>query len=179
MNDFDINNLSKHLFWDVDIGKLQSDTNKNFIIQRVLEYGLYKDWKKIYNYYGIQIIVEVVSKFRSLDERAVSFISLLSQIPREKILMLHFETIDTKTLELLRKIQSIPEFSSLRLVGGTSFALQIGHRKSIDLDLFGIVDCDSISISKNLNAIGKTVILQNTENIHLYVVDGIKVDIVN
>ena len=35
-------------------------------------------------------------------------------------------------------------FSDLRLVGGTALALQIGHRKSIDLDFFGIVDFDQI-----------------------------------
>lgn len=35
-------------------------------------------------------------------------------------------------------------FSDLRLGGGTALALQIGHRKSIDLDFFGIVDFDQI-----------------------------------
>ena len=34
----------------------------------------------------------------------------------------------------------IEEFSQLRLVGGTALALQIGHRISIDIDLFGKVD---------------------------------------
>ena len=64
--------------------------------------------------------------------------------------MLHYRTIDTKTLELLKKLQKIHEFSNLRLVGGTALALQIGHRKSIDLDLFGIVEADTITISKRL-----------------------------
>jgi len=86
MNNFDLNNLSKHLFWDVDINTLNADINKSFIIQRVLEYGLYEDWKKIYDYYGIQIIVNAVINFRSLDERSLSFISLLSQTPKENFL---------------------------------------------------------------------------------------------
>ena len=30
----------------------------------------------------------------------------------------------------------------MRLVGGTSLALQYGHRKSVDLDFFGILDCE-------------------------------------
>ena len=51
--------------------------------------------------------------------------------------MLYFETIDASALELLRKLQSIPNFHALRLAGGTSLALQIGHRKSIDIDLYG------------------------------------------
>lgn len=50
--------------------------------------------------------------------------------------MLHTETIAPRTLELLKRImldESLPPF---RLVGGTSLALQLGHRISIDLDLF-------------------------------------------
>jgi hypothetical protein len=49
--------------------------------------------------------------------------------------MLYYETIDATTLELLKKLFEVPEFKGLRLAGGTSLALQIGHRKSIDLDL--------------------------------------------
>lgn len=50
--------------------------------------------------------------------------------------MLYTETIAPRTLELLKRImldESLPPF---RLVGGTSLALQLGHRISIDLDLF-------------------------------------------
>ncbi len=93
--------------------------------------------------------------------------------------MLHYKTIDSKTLELLKKLQKVPEFSALRLVGGTALALQIGHRKSIDLDLFGGLFSDSLTINKRLNEIGETILLKETENIHLYVIDNIKVDIVN
>jgi hypothetical protein len=40
-------------------------------------------------------------------------------------------------MELLKKIMSEKTFSDFNLVGGTSLALQIGHRNSIDIDLFG------------------------------------------
>jgi len=36
----------------------------------------------------------------------------------------------------LRKIQTLPEFGSFYLAGGTALALQLGHRISKDLDLF-------------------------------------------
>lgn len=49
--------------------------------------------------------------------------------------MLQYETIDASTLGLLKSLLQIPDFANLRLVGGTSLALQIGHRKSIDIDL--------------------------------------------
>lgn len=93
--------------------------------------------------------------------------------------MLYYRTINTKTLELLKRLQNIPEFSDLRLVGGTSLALQLGHRISIDLDLFGLLSSDIFSISKKLDEIGTVKILNKTENINVYIIDGIKVDIVN
>ena len=40
------------------------------------------------------------------------------------------------TFSLIQQIQAIPELSDFNLVGGTSLALQIGHRNSIDIDLF-------------------------------------------
>ncbi len=93
--------------------------------------------------------------------------------------MLYYETIDSKTLELLINVQRVPEFNNLRLVGGTSLALQIGHRKSIDLDLFGEIDTDYITISKRLDNIGTVTTIKNSENIKVFIVNNIKVDIVN
>jgi predicted nucleotidyltransferase component of viral defense system len=51
--------------------------------------------------------------------------------------MLHLTTIDKETYGLLQKLSSIEIISSqFALAGGTSLALQIGHRQSIDLDFF-------------------------------------------
>ena len=56
--------------------------------------------------------------------------------------MLHKETIETGTLELLKSLQSEPLLASFNLVGGTSLALRLGHRKSVDLDMFSKEDFD-------------------------------------
>ncbi len=93
--------------------------------------------------------------------------------------MLHYQTIDTPTLELLKKLLALDVFQQMRLVGGTSLALQYGHRKSIDIDLFGILPSDSIAISASLSSLGDVKNLQNLENIKSYIINGIKVDIVN
>lgn len=50
--------------------------------------------------------------------------------------MLHTETVERTTLELLRKLQAERATESFCLAGGTALALYLGHRKSIDLDLF-------------------------------------------
>jgi len=93
--------------------------------------------------------------------------------------MLYYHSIDTKTLELLKEIRNIDLFKDLRLVGGTALALQIGHRKSVDLDFFGILNSDELAISESLKKIGTVKTLQKTENIFIFTIDGIKVDIVN
>ncbi|MEL6636243.1 MAG: nucleotidyl transferase AbiEii/AbiGii toxin family protein [Bacteroidota bacterium] len=53
--------------------------------------------------------------------------------------MLHYETIDPQTLQLLRTLQNIDDLNDSLLVGGTALALQLGHRISIDLDLFSSI----------------------------------------
>lgn len=93
--------------------------------------------------------------------------------------MLHTETVSTATLELLKSLQQISQFSKLRLVGGTALALHLGHRKSIDIDLFGSADFDEISFPDIIRKAGDVTLLKNTENIHICLVNGIKTDIIN
>ena len=93
--------------------------------------------------------------------------------------MLQYQTIEPRVLELLKKLLQIDEFRELRLVGGTSLALQIGHRNSIDIDMFGTLEADEFDIDKILNKIGSITVLKKTKNINIYLIDGIKVDLVN
>lgn len=93
--------------------------------------------------------------------------------------MLHFRTVDKRTLELLRNLQAIPEFKELRLVGGTSLALQIGHRKSIDLDLFGKCNIEPNIIVEKLKSLGDLKIISISKTINIFFLNNIKVDIVN
>lgn len=50
--------------------------------------------------------------------------------------MLYKETVTPATLGLLTRLMSDADLASFYLVGGTSMALQVGHRISVDLDLF-------------------------------------------
>jgi hypothetical protein len=93
--------------------------------------------------------------------------------------MLHFRTVEPKTLELLKEIQKIPEFKDLRLVGGTGLSLQYGHRKSVDIDLFGKTSIDTDELAFLLEKIGKVEKLSLSKTINIFTVDNIKVDIVN
>lgn len=93
--------------------------------------------------------------------------------------MLHYETVDEGTLGLLKQLQSLDILSEMRLVGGTSLALQIGHRKSIDIDLFGILNVEFDILIDELKTLGEVVLLKNSKNIHSLLINDIKVDIVN
>ena len=61
--------------------------------------------------------------------------------------MLQYHTVYPTTLDTLKRIMEIPALAAYNLVGGTALALQLGHRISIDLDLFvtdGTFDKDAI-----------------------------------
>ena len=56
--------------------------------------------------------------------------------------MLHYTAVSPDLLAILQVIMKQPEFAPFRLVGGTSLALQTGHRTSIDIDLFTDIPFD-------------------------------------
>ena len=93
--------------------------------------------------------------------------------------MLQTQSVDPKLLELLRKIMNCDSFSDFNLAGGTSLALQKGHRKSIDIDLFGNSEIYSDDFIEILSCFGKVITLKRSKNILILSVDGIKVDFVN
>ncbi len=64
--------------------------------------------------------------------------------------MLYTETVAPSTLELLNRLMSDQLFHDFRLVGETSLSLQIGHRISIDLDLFSDSNFDEIVVKNHL-----------------------------
>lgn len=93
--------------------------------------------------------------------------------------MLQTQTVVPELVELLKKIMKEEIFSNYFLVGGTSLALQIGHRNSVDIDLFGNQEINHDLFFKLLNTFGKTEISKSSKNILITEVEGIKVDFVN
>lgn len=93
--------------------------------------------------------------------------------------MLSYQTVEPHTLELLKKLMTEPLLTGMRLVGGTSLALQYGHRNSIDLDFFGTLDEDLLSIRDSLERIGHVSVLKETRTIRIYDLDHVKIDFVD
>ncbi|MFN4854884.1 MAG: nucleotidyl transferase AbiEii/AbiGii toxin family protein [Bacteroidota bacterium] len=64
--------------------------------------------------------------------------------------MLKKESVSPGILKVLYDLMRIPSLNQHRLVGGTALALQIGHRISVDIDLFSDAASNYIAIEKDL-----------------------------
>ena len=60
---------------------------------------------------------------------------------------LYYETVSTPLLSILRKLMASEVFKVFRLVGGTALALQRGHRRSVDIDLFTDMDYSDMPVA--------------------------------
>lgn len=94
--------------------------------------------------------------------------------------MLHLEAIDPHTLELLKRLQRLPALADTRLVGGTALALQLGHRVSVDLDVFGRWDY-FVDMTSLLGQVGSVEKQSGTPDgkMQFFYVDDVKVDCVS
>lgn len=96
------------------------------------------------------------------------------------ILMLHKHSfiIAPETFALVQKLQAIPELEGFYLVGGTALALQIGHRNSIDIDLFTKKEFFSEDVYTILKDHFSVEIIFSKKSTLLTTVDNIKTDFV-
>ena len=92
--------------------------------------------------------------------------------------MLQVSTVEENIFSLLRRLMQEPLLASSRLVGGTSLALQLGHRKSTDLDFFSFEapDIESI-VSLFSEKYGYTAQFINAKSTIGYI-EGIKIDVI-
>jgi len=92
--------------------------------------------------------------------------------------MLHLATIDPHTLGLLKSLMSKDYLQPFVLVGGTALALQIGHRRSADLDLFSVSDIDADALLEKLQVDYEVVPKVKTKGSLISDIEGIKVDLI-
>jgi len=89
--------------------------------------------------------------------------------------------VSKRLLTLLRKLQEEAAFRDYFLVGGTALALQIGHRKSDDIDLFTQKELRIPEITTYLKQhhSEKYQILNSQTMIYQVMIDELKVDFVH
>ncbi|MEO8405756.1 MAG: nucleotidyl transferase AbiEii/AbiGii toxin family protein [Chitinophagaceae bacterium] len=91
--------------------------------------------------------------------------------------MLRKDTVEKGTMDLIDKLMTDDTFASFNLVGGTALALKIGHRKSIDIDLFTTTDFNSQEISDYLTTNYNVTRIQTISNGVFCLIDGVKLDL--
>ena len=69
---------------------------------------------------------------------------------------LHYNTVSRPLLECLQKLMTNPVFNDFVLVGGTALSLQLGHRMSVDIDLFTAIDYGSMNLEDIKSALYDT-----------------------
>lgn len=93
--------------------------------------------------------------------------------------MLQYRAIHKETLELLKELMIFPDLMEFSLAGGTGLAIQLGHRISVDLDLFTAKDFDSEKILNYLISKWNIEIFVKEKNSLNLSINNIKVDILS
>lgn len=79
-----IDELNEHYFWDVDISKIDPDTSKRLIIERVFSIGDVEDIRTIISYYGETEVAEQLAGIAYLDAKTLNFASILFDKPKSE-----------------------------------------------------------------------------------------------
>lgn len=90
---------------------------------------------------------------------------------------MHTESIDKKTKLLLEQIKPLVT-KRFYLGGGTALAIQLGHRKSIDLDFFSQDSFDLKKLERELSKRGKLEITGKEEDTLHGIMEGVKVSFI-
>lgn len=80
---------------------------------------------------------------------------------------LYYKTVTPQLRESLELLMNMQSLTMFRLVGGTSLSLQLGHRISIDIDLFTDVEYGLIDTIAIKNELQKTfTIVENADDLN-------------
>ncbi len=66
-------NLSPTAFWDVDMTTLDYEVNAGFVIEKVMNYGLWVDILEILRYYGHERVMVEALQAGYLKKKTLSF----------------------------------------------------------------------------------------------------------
>lgn len=92
--------------------------------------------------------------------------------------MLHTETVETGTLDLIKRLMQDPLLKEFILVGGTALSLKIGHRKSIDIDLFTAKPFKVPDAVSHLTELYQAEQIRSAGGVVICTIDGVKVDLI-
>ncbi len=92
--------------------------------------------------------------------------------------MLHTKTVEAGTLDLINRLMADAALHDFFMVGGTALSLLIGHRISVDIDLFTEKDFDAVALSQYLEQQHLMTDTKTIRNGIFGFIDNIKIDII-
>ncbi len=87
------------------------------------------------------------------------------------------DAVSLALLDVLNRLSSSPVLEGFYLVGGTALALQLGHRRSVDIDLFTHGPFDTQAVADWLVQHVQVTEIDTAKNTVRCFIDGVKVDI--
>src|ERR1700744_1100249 len=90
--------------------------------------------------------------------------------------MLHKETVHERTLDLIHRLMADENLKNFHLVGGTALALMLGHRMSVDIDLFTTAEFNGDQIAQYLKDNYDAVFRNSRNNYIAGYIEGIQFD---
>lgn len=88
---------------------------------------------------------------------------------------MHPETINKEAKRVLEKIAASGIAKNFYLAGGTALAIQLGHRKSVDLDWFSANNFSNGELKGKLSLLGKFTLTSEEPGTINGILDGVKI----
>ena len=93
--------------------------------------------------------------------------------------MLHTQTVSGAALDLLKELMAMPALRQFALVGGTNLSLRLGHRRSIDIDLFtNEVFQPEVIYNQLLSNFSEIILASQSETMLFMYINDVKTDMV-
>ena len=73
----------KQHFWDLDLKDLDPERSKRLIIERIFSRGTLKEIKLVIDYYGKDVVLDVLRKVNYIDPKTLNFVSVFFNVSLE------------------------------------------------------------------------------------------------
>jgi len=80
-----VSKLSKHLFWDVEVEKLNPDIHASFIVERVLKKGTLQDFSLLNQIFSSEQTISIIKNLKNLDPKTANFAHIYFDIPKNEM----------------------------------------------------------------------------------------------
>ena len=139
--------LRRVLFWDTPLENIDVDQHADWLIARVLWRGQLDDARRVLRVYGATRVAAVAASHRRLPH---SFRAFWTNVLMDEEEPMHPETLAPATQSVLAQHGTDLCPPGFLLCGGTAVALYLGHRRSVDLDLFTAAPFDAPALADSL-----------------------------